>query len=291
MGDIVSSLDSLDDFFEENESPTTPIAETRGDGLDSFEFLGESDYRNGIYDEQTLPSSSRSHSRPSSSVYFHPNPTESRPFTSHYHKPQFSFSSTTNSYQNTFDSIDEVEGPGPSLPTIEQSSPIASTPNRAISPRPGLHARSITSPANQYPISHPSPGVAIPAMPATSTFRMQSSSDHFDEVVSDSEHSPFPHLAPTISHTSQRSVNTTPTSATATDGSAGFVRRGMRRLTGGKSESAKEKARLRAPSSGGQNQYLPTGMNGPAQSPRVPRVPSEYLKDHALINGGISPGS
>lgn len=289
MGDIVSSLDSLDDFFEENESPTTPTAETRNDGFDSFEFLDGSDHRADIYDDRTMISS-RSYSRPSSSMNSHSSTTDNRSFTSQYHKPQFSFSSITNSYHNTFDSIDEVEGPGPSLPNIEQRSPVTSTPNRAVSPRPGVHTRSITSPVNQYPVSHPSPGIALPAMPTTSSFTMQHSSDHFDDVLSDSESTPFPHLAPTMPLTGPKSVNTTPTSATATDASAGFMRRGMRRLTGGKSESAKEKARLRAPSSGGQNQYIPIGMNGPAQSPRVPRVPSEYLRDHALTNGGVSPG-
>lgn len=62
----------------------------------------------------------------------------------------------------------------------------------------------------------------------------------------------------------------------------------MRRLTGGKSESAKEKARLRA-ASGGQNSQqtqsqVAAGLIS-GSSPRVPRVPLEYL------NGNVASGS
>lgn len=290
MGDIVSSLDSLDDFFEENDSPTTPTVESGKNGLGSFNFLSEDNHQTDVYDEQTAAIVSRSFNRTSFSIGYHTTLADDRSSTAQQHRPQSSFSHNNSPYQNSFASIDEVEGPGPSLTTMEQQLPATSTTKSTIQPRPGLHARSITSPANSYPISHPSPGTAIPPMPSTSIFTMHSSTENSEDVLSDSEQSPFPYLAPNAPHAGTKSVTTTPTSATATDASAGFMRRGMRRLTGGKSESAKEKARLRAPSSSGQNQYVSTGMNGPSQSPRVPRVPSEYLRDNPTNAGGVTSG-
>lgn len=288
MGDIVSSLDSLDDFFEENESPTTPTAESRNSGLGSFSFF-DGDHSTNVYDQQTAPILSRSFNRTSSSLSFHNGLADPKPSTSHQHRAQFSFSSAAHSYQNSFASIDEAEGPGPSLPTIETQSPVAPTQPAILPTRPGLHARSITSPANQYPVSHPTPGAA--PSPMSTSFYMQVSNNSYpaEDVLSDSENTPFPTMAPSISHGGTKSVTVTPTSAT--DATANFMRRGMRRLTGGRSEVAKEKARLRAPSSGA-NQYN-VGTSGSGQSPRIPRIPSEYLNNTAG-NGntpaGLSPG-
>jgi hypothetical protein len=147
--------------------------------------------------------------------------------------------------------------------------------------RPGLHARSITSPANQFPASQPSASSMVPALPQVSL----DTNSYIDEaVLSDSEHSPFPPLSATISNNSRyggpaSASGHTPTSGGEPSGafSVPGMRRGVRRLTGGKSESAREKekakdaARLRA-FSGGQKD-----SSAPSQSPRVPRVPSEYL--------------
>ena len=287
MGDIVSSLDSLDDFFEENDSPTTPTAETRtSNGTHSTAFYTDSDHETNVYDQQTAPIIARSFNRTSSSLSNYNSLADSRPVTSHSHRPQYSISS--NNYQSSFNSIEEDEGPGPSLPTVDRRSPARHPEPSIISQRPGLHARSVTSPANHFPVSNPTPGAPAPPMPTV--FSMQSPSDQLyasdGEVLSDSDvPSPFPNIVPTVSHGGTKSVTVTPTSAA--DASGGFMRRNMRRLTGGKSESAKEKARLRAPSAG-QNQY-PGTVSGPGQSPRIPRIPSEYLKD--ATNTASSPST
>lgn len=268
MGDIVSTLDSLDDFFEENDSPITPTGGARAsDDLDNFAFF-DSDHETNVYDQQTAPIISRSLNRTSSNVSFQ-NLADTRPPTSHYHRSQFSQSSAANTYQSSFSSIDEDDGPGPSLPNFDGRSPVAPQ-------RPGMHTRSITSPANQYSASHltSSTTATVPVLSPQSSVLSEYSSAT-EEILSDSENSPFPNLVPSISHGATRSTTVTPTSATTADS---FMRRGMRRLTGGKSESAKEKARLRAPSSG-QNTFNTNASSAPGQSPRMPRIPSEYLKD------------
>ena len=123
--------------------------------------------------------------------------------------------------------------------------------------------------------------------------------DQYDEaILSDGENSPFPLLSTTMSNQGKSlsgpgpsEYQTTPTSATETGGAFSLqgMRRGMRRLTGGKSESLKEKekikdiARLRG-QSGSQN-LVPATI----QSPRVPRVPPEYLTSGGSGTNGVSP--
>jgi len=120
--------------------------------------------------------------------------------------------------------------------------------------------------------------------------------------MSDSENTPFPALTTSMSATSRgyptpdsathphgMSYRPSPTSATESSGPFSGVRRGMRRLTGGKSESSKEKERVREIArmralSGGQ------GQGAPANSPRVPRVPIEYLNTVTNTSSPISPG-
>lgn len=271
MGDIMSSLDSLDDFFDENDSPTTPTGDTRASGgLGSFSFF-DGDHQTNVYDQQTAPLISRTLNRSSASFNLHNGLAESRPPSSQsqHHRTQYSISSSANAYQTSFESIDEDDGPGPSMPWTDTHQHNTSLGPENVTHRPTMHARSITSPANQYPSSHPTSGSAFPPLLQTYNDGPQTS----DEVFSDPENSPFPKLGSTVTYSGTRSVNVTPTSAT--DASGNFMRRGMRRLTGGRSESAKEKARLRAPSTG-QNQYSPIA-NGPGNSPRIPRIPAEFL--------------
>ena len=132
----------------------------------------------------------------------------------------------------------------------------------------------------------------------TGSFRSQDDyADQYDEaVLSDGENSPFPSLnagvagmVKGVSGSGASEYQTTPTSATETAGAFSLqgMRRGMRRLTGGKSESQKEKEKARDVTrlrgqSGGQN-LLP----GTIQSPRVPKVPLEYLNVSNV--SGISP--
>ncbi|KAK7905815.1 Cell morphogenesis protein PAG1 [Exophiala xenobiotica] len=288
VSDLMNTLDSLDDFFDDiEENVLTPTGSNQlGGSTMAMPTLTE--HSTTLYDEQTAPILRQSLARTSSLVNVPDGITEPGPLPGMGHRMEPSYSSASHSgtAQTSFSSIDELGGPGPSLPTSSKK-PILQT---SISPighaRPGLHARSITSPANQFPMSQPSSSVFSP-VPA-SGFRSQDDyADQYDEaVLSDGENSPFPSLNASVAGmlkgvpgSGASEYQTTPTSATETAGAFTLqgMRRGMRRLTGGKSESQKEKEKARDVTrlrgqSGGQN-LLP----GTIQSPRVPKVPLEYL--------------
>ncbi|RMZ87316.1 hypothetical protein DV736_g5459, partial [Chaetothyriales sp. CBS 134916] len=290
--DLVNTLDSLDDFFDEvdRESVTTPTGSARA----SYVAVDLHDGTEILYDEQTAPILQRSLHRTSSTLSFQNGLSEH----SQHQRGQQSFS-----LQTSFSSIDELSGPGPSLASLTPTStpesgpssvqnwtkkPVAGPPVLTTAPvRPSLHARSITSPANQFPVSQPTagslmsspaPGLAFPIIDTNMSLSVD------DGVLSDSESSssPFPPLSGTLSQPSKQAPNgTTPTSANDNSNGGAFtiqgMRRGMRRLTGGKSESAKEKekikeaTRLRALSGGGN--LKEAGPTASGMSPRVPRVP------------------
>jgi hypothetical protein len=280
VSDLVNNLDSLDDFFDDldGDTATTPT----GTSHSSYVAVELHDNNANLYDEQTAPILQRSLARNSSSVSFQNGLFDPMTMSASHHRGGPSVSSSggySSALQTSFSSIDEMSGPGPSLPTSTKKS--AMPPAITTAPvRPGLHARSITSPANQFPISHPTPSATLPPLPQMS---MDTNSYVDDVVLSDSESSPFPPLSATLSNTAKYGPTSasghTPTSANEAGSAFSMtgMRRGVRRLTGGRSESAKEKekakdaARLRA-FSGSQKDG-----NGPVQSPRVPRVPSEYL--------------
>jgi hypothetical protein len=202
--------------------------------------------------------------------------------------------------QTSFSSIDELGGPGPSLPNSTRK-PVLQTALGSINhARPGLHARSITSPANQFAMSQPT-STAFSTVSAAPMRSQDDYADQYDEaILSDGENSPFPSLTINasgpgrgLSGPGPSEYQTTPTSAT--DGGGAFslqgMRRGMRRLTGGKSESQKEKEKARDVTrlrghSGSQN-LIP----GAIQSPRVPKVPVEYLNASASNINGPSPNT
>lgn len=285
VSDLVNTLDSLDDFFDDIE--TDSISTPTGTSHSSFIAVDMHEHNAEVYDEQTAPILHRSLNRAPSSASLHNGLADTGPSPVGHYRGQPSMSSFAGSLQTSFSSIDELsgyDGPGPSLPTSttkkQQPPPLTVAPSR-----PGLHSRSITSPANQFPATQPSASTMLPAMP--------SPGEYDDGVVSDSENVPFPTLSATVSNNARTGLNTptgtlhTPTSAG--EGGSGFMRRGMRRLTGGKSESAKEKgqvkdsARLRALSGGGNKDG-----SAPGQSPRVPRVPLEYLSANSAGTGNAS---
>ncbi|ETN41939.1 uncharacterized protein HMPREF1541_03878 [Cyphellophora europaea CBS 101466] len=282
VSELVNTLDSLDDFFDDldNESGGTPTgtSHSRYAAVDLHEHSAE------LYDEQTAPILHRSLNRAPSSASLHNGLADIGPSPGGHQRGQMSTSSYVGSLQTSFSSIDEIssfDGPGPSLPS---SSKKQGPPALTVAPsRPGLHARSITSPANHFSASQPTPGAMMPALP-------QAPMEYEDGIVSDTENSPFPPLSATMSNSSRvgalTPTNTGLTPTSATEAGPGFMRRGMRRLTGGRSESAREKgqvkesARLRALSNGGKD------ASAPNQSPRVPRVPLEYLNANATAAAG-----
>ena len=116
MGDLVSKLDSLDDFFEDNL--TSDKAASHYSGTTMVAFPGDSDVGASLYDQQTLPLLHRSLAR-----------TESY-----------------SSFQNGF--VD-VNSSGARIPGV--MTPTAFTAPALPPARPPMHARSVTSPVNNLP--------------------------------------------------------------------------------------------------------------------------------------------
>ena len=303
MGDIVNTLDSLDDFFDDSDVATTPTGTTRN-GLPPYVAAEMQERSTDLYDAQTAPILRKSLARTSSTVSFQNGLAESRPPMTQYHTMQSNLPSTgyNAALQSSFSSHDEMSGPGPSLPDSTRKPSISTLVPPAPS-RPGLHSRSITSPANQYLAAQLAPFSMIPSLPSDGSLTSDSYED--SEVLSDGENSPFPSLHPTSSTTkgplgpgplsaiapNLASGQSTPVETGTTGGafSISSMRRGMRRLTGGKSESQKEKDKVREIN---RLRALSTGQSGgsgvPAQSPRVPRVPAEYLTGNSV---GPSPAT
>jgi len=116
MGDLVSKLDSLDDFFEDNFIPEKATSQYSGNTMVSFP--GESDVGASLYDQQTLPILHRSLARNESYL----------------------------SFQNGFA---DVKSPGARDPGV--MTPTAFTAPVMPPTRPPMHARSATSPVNNLP--------------------------------------------------------------------------------------------------------------------------------------------
>ena len=281
MNDLLHKLDSLDDFFDE---PGTTVEHTNTNTFDSHEIH---DSGTNIYDQQTAPILKKSLARTASFSSFHNGLAESRPPTSHQ-----------NTIMNPAAFNTKPVSGHPDYTTL----PLPTIPAANVPVRPTLHGRSVTSPANNFQISQPTSAPAVPNLRNGGSFLSEEEESYDEATFSDSESSPFPPLAPQISSASsgpgtsivgggQASVpkSSTPHSATEANGPFSFegMRRGMRRLTGAKGERDKEKdrfretARMRALSGG--TSAAPNGV--PNGSPRVPRVPLEYL------NGNVGPGS
>ncbi|KAJ5894826.1 hypothetical protein N7495_006517 [Penicillium taxi] len=238
MGDIVQKLDSMDDFFEETESYHSPINTMAPPMLRGFTG-SYVDTNAHLYDQQTAPILRKSLARTGSTSSFHNGLAESRP-------ANFRFD-------------------GPSISTSVAVSPSSSTQTL----RPASHIRSVTSPANNLLI-HTQTSASPHNLIAPAGFHESAflSDDEVEEAHSDMDerasgkklHPPMP-----------------PMVRSATDGSQvphsleSMIRSGMRRLTGGTSnnrEKERQRDLLRA-----QNRALAQAAN----SPRVPKVPEEYL--------------
>ncbi|KAL2396875.1 Cell morphogenesis protein PAG1 [Exophiala dermatitidis] len=299
VSDLVNTLDSLDDFFDDldGDNVLTPTG-TNDLGLSPMVLPPLAEQNTTLYDEQTAPILRQSLARASSLANMQDGLSETGALQGMIPRtmlPGFTSPNSSSTAQSSFSSIDELGGPGPSLPSSTKNTFGQSTLSPVNHQRPGLHARSITSPANQFPASQPSLNAFAP-MPQGSSFRAHDEfADHYDEaVLSDSENSPFPSLnvaapghskvmsGPGPEYQSHANPNTEGGGAFSLQG----MRRGMRRLTGGKSESQKEKDRTKDASrrrqSGGNNP-----LPGAILSPKVPKVPVEYLNASTFI--GVSP--
>jgi Cell morphogenesis C-terminal/Cell morphogenesis central region len=286
MNDLLHKLDSLDDFFDEPNTAAEPNHTTSYDSRDM------NDVGTNIYDQQTAPILKKSLARTASSSSFHNGLAESRPPTSHQNSIMTPAAFNTTPVSATLD-----------YTTL----PLPAIPNVNLLVRPGLHNRSITSPANNFPASQPTSAPAIPNLSNGGGSFLSEEDESYDEATfSDSESSPFPQLTNQTSPDSSGpgasvgaggsstslSRSAAPHSATEANGPFSFegMRRGMRRLTGAKGEREKEKeriremARMRAMSGSAGN-----SNSGPNGSPKVPRVPLEYLSNN--VGGGASPAT
>lgn len=303
MGDLVHKLDSLDDFFDDADDSETVMGGPSG--VPSYIVTELQETGASIYDQHTAPILHKSLARNASISSFHNGLAESRPSTSHRHYGQPSISMTPEAFTpgalQVSTPIDDLGGPGPSLPNSSKKS----VNNPAVQMRPGLHARSITSPANQFPVSQPTAmALALPLTNSTSSSETIGDTSHEDSTPSDAENVPFPQLSLSTSNppkpltgpgpslpTPASGQRYTPTSADSTaSGSFSFegVRRGMRRLTGGKNDNQKERERVREMTrsrglSAGGSQSQPNSAQ--PHSPRVPRVPLEYLSGNVNYAG------
>lgn len=302
VSDLVNTLDSLDDFFDDvdMDSALTPTGATHL-GVSTLTIPTLPEQSTALYDEHTAPILRQSLARTSSLTNVQDGFTETGPLPGMTHRTQPSLSSPSHpgTAQASFSSIDELGGPGPSLPDSTKKPTLQTAVSPINHSRPGLHARSITSPANQFPVSQPSSS-AFAAMPVGRS--QDDYADQYDDaILSDGENSPFPTLSMTASDQSRMlsgpgpsEYQITPTSATETGGAGAFslqgMRRGMRRLTGGKSESQKEKERVRdiARLRGQSGTHSQIAAGAMVQSPRVPKVPLEYL-NASHVSSGLSP--
>ena len=298
MGDLMSKLDSLDDFFDD------PAVD--GDSENGTISAHYSDlHENGanIYDQQTAPILRQSLNRTASTSSFHNGLAESR-IPVHPHTQQMPVVMNPGAFTN----------PAPlSIPAPQASGPV----------RPGFHGRSVTSPANNFALLQSMQPPNMSDYPTSFSEQAKTSfsddeeknfsTDGYDTdvVLSDSETS-FPALvthtdgingsaytspstytpsSATTIPTSATSYNSVPRSTISATGEANpfsfeGMRRGMRRLTGGRDrdKGARSRAVSPAPSLGPTSATLP--LSG---SPRVPKVPAEYLNGIPSLSG--APGS
>lgn len=221
IGDLVMTLDSLDDFFEEEDT----IMDFNGEGH-MPSSPGMSRFQNGglqvrehLYDQQTAPLLHKSLTR----------------------------NASVSSFQTGFADmkVTPTRDPGVMTPTAFTS---PQAPNLPV-PRPGMHSRSVTSPALSQQRTPPGPGPGPgPVI------------DEYDETLSDDDLT----LGRAPSASDYRSNHSFDHHARGpfANTRAG-IRSHMRRLTGG-GERDKEKSR----------DAMRTALQ---RSPQVPKVPDVYL--------------
>lgn len=240
IGEIVQKLDSLDDFFDEETETNQSLNSVSSPMLRGF--TGSfADTTANLYDQQTAPILLKSLARTASTSSFHNGLAESRPQPSNAR----------------FDG----PGAGPGVRSPGTLTPQASSQTL----RPASHTRSVTSPANNLysPTSNPQhpPPVALNESAFMSDDEVDegASASDFDERLTRNKHPPAHPMGPIRS---------------ATDGSSSLesmIRSGMRRLTGGAGNN-REKERQREVVRAQQRAVAQT-----VTSPRVPKVPPEYL--------------
>lgn len=299
LGDIVQKLDSLDDFFEDTEatdSTLNPGSVSAADPMMSGFSGNFADSSENRYDQQTAPLLRKSLARTASTSSFHNGLAESRP-------SNVRMDTTIPITVNT------------AVPLHSQPPSGSSTVSSGLQQqRPVSHTRSVTSPVNNLsmqpgPTSNPSgqgnnnqlnPPPAVSETPPIG-FNMNESAFLSDDEGEDTLAGPSPGASSAVSGgggglgaglldleerptiTKAATSHTLIQPRSATDGNShsleSMIRSGMRRLTGGAATNRdKEKQRelVRAQQ---------RALAGNIGSPRVPKVPTEYLGSNPASPG------
>ena len=209
MGELAMKLDSLDDFFDEQADTASTL-----DPLDSPRMprYPSGFEREAVYDQQALPILHKSLKR----------------------------NTSVSSFQTGFA---ELRYQPPREPPV--MNPMAFSQNATMPVRPGLHNRSITSPAMT---TKPSPN-GHPDLPSG------------DETTDDQGSFSDDELSIARAHTSDERLQVQTTVKPA--GFKAGLRSGLRRLT----------------STSGNREAREALRSAPLKSPKVPKVPATFLRD------------
>ncbi|KAF2083407.1 cell morphogenesis protein-like protein [Saccharata proteae CBS 121410] len=220
MAELVMTLDSLDDWFDD-DATTSGHGQARPDV--SRMQTAPTDVRENLYDQQTAPILHKSLTR----------------------------NASVTSFQTGFADMKSTptRDPGVMTPTAF-TAPRDALPHSLPLPRPGLHARSVTSPAVSNQRTPPSFGPGGPG-PIIDDIEESFSDDDLSLRRDPSNEKPL----------SFENVMMRPYAQTKT-----ALRSGMRRLTGGEKERERSRDAARA-------------MQMAQGSPRVPKVPEVYLQN------------
>ena len=218
MGDLVMKLDSLDDFFEDDASIDVKASSSSNTVVDRF-AISQSEARESIYDLQTLPLLHKSLQQNNNGAFSQSDFNDTK---------SFSFRDATVMSPAAFTS----SGP---------------------TPRPGLPARSITSPPTPQDSQKFSAYISTP--------------DTQEDAFSDDETSST--RAPLVDKSFSIETVIKPFHGTRSG-----IRSGMRRLTGGTTDG-KERERIK--------DIVRTQMQV-QKSPKVPKVPDHYLQGNFREN-------
>ncbi|ORY16772.1 cell morphogenesis N-terminal-domain-containing protein [Clohesyomyces aquaticus] len=214
IGDLVMKLDSLDDFFDDDDDTETLTDLPNSSAFGSPRYAhggfssGTLDVRENLYDQQTAPILHKSLTR----------------------------NASVTSFQSGFPASDSKLSPARDLGVMTPaafssftSAPSAPAPSGPL-PRPGLHSRSVTSPSvNQHQRLSPA---------LSSTLVDENGEPFSDDDLATGRSGSSSHSAGT-STSGDKSFSLETTRSMISSG----MRRGMRRLTGGGGDKEREKTR------------------------------------------------
>ena len=220
MGDLAMKLDSLDDFFDEH----TESASSPDPGMTRYPS-GLIEERENLYDEQALPILHRSLQR----------------------------NTSVTSFQTGFA---ELRYPQAREPHVMNPGAFAQNTSNPLPARPGLHNRSITTPAEVMTLKRTAP-------------HLHNDIASGDEA-GDEQAEPF-------SDDELFTIGRAHTTEEATHGNGGMLGHGHHTIKPAGFKAGFRSGLRRLASTSGNREA--GRMQQPAKSPKVPKVPAQYLKE------------